>query len=135
MGVPFTVTDCWSAVDADFVQLLEKVKVLAEAEIAPAANQVALADEAPVAAVRHLARNLERIADGELALAIEALPQRLPLDVRHDIVDQSVHLVGIVQRQDVRVVQATPFGDPLVVLLRGTRLALRRQEASWITVV
>jgi len=56
--------------------------------------------------VGHLPRDLQRIGDGQLPLAIEALAQGLALDVRHDVVDQAVHLVGVVQRKDVGMVQA-----------------------------
>ena len=55
--------------------------------------------------VGHLARDLERVADRELPLPREPLPQRLALDVGHDVEDQAIHLVGVVQRQDVRVMQ------------------------------
>lgn len=43
--------------------------------------------------------------------------------------------LGFTPGAEIRIVQAAPLGDPLVVLLRGTRLALRRQEAAWITVL
>ena len=59
--------------------------------------------------VGHFARDLQGVADRELAFAVEALAQRLALDVRHDVVHQPVGLVRVVQRQDVRVVQ--PSGD------------------------
>jgi hypothetical protein len=59
--------------------------------------------------VGHLTRNLQGVGDGQLPLAVEPLAQRLALDIRHDVVDQAVHLVGVVERQDVRVVQ--PSGD------------------------
>ncbi|MBL8148747.1 MAG: ferrous iron transport protein A [Blastocatellia bacterium] len=42
--------------------------------------------------------------------------------------------LGFTPGEEVTVVQAVPFGDPMIVLLRGTRLALRRREASWIWV-
>jgi len=42
--------------------------------------------------------------------------------------------LGLTPGEEVAVVQAVPLGDPLVVLVRGTRLALRRREASWIWV-
>ena len=56
--------------------------------------------------VGDLARDLERVADRELAFTVEALAQGLALDVGHDVIDQAVDLVGIVQRQDVGMVQA-----------------------------
>ena len=59
--------------------------------------------------VRHLARDLERLGHRELPFAEQALAQRLTLDVGHDIVKQPVGLIGVVERQDVRVVE--PGGD------------------------
>ena len=59
--------------------------------------------------VGHLARDLERVVDRELALVVEPLAEGLALDVGHDVEDQAVDLVGVVQRQDVGVVQ--PGGD------------------------
>ena len=59
--------------------------------------------------VGDLARDLERVVDRELALAVEALAEGLALDVGHDVVDQAIGLVGVVERQDVGVVQ--PGGD------------------------
>jgi hypothetical protein len=56
--------------------------------------------------VGHLAGDLKRVVHRELALAVQPVPQRLPLDVRHHVIDQPVGLVRIVQREDVRVVQA-----------------------------
>jgi ferrous iron transport protein A len=43
--------------------------------------------------------------------------------------------LGFTPGAEVRIVQSTPLGDPLVVVLRGARLALRKQEAAWITVL
>ena len=42
--------------------------------------------------------------------------------------------LGFTPGEEVAVVQLVPLGDPLVVLVRGTRLALRRREAAWIWV-
>jgi ferrous iron transport protein A len=42
--------------------------------------------------------------------------------------------LGLTPGEEVSVVQSVPLGDPLIVLVRGTRLALRRREASWIWV-
>ena len=55
--------------------------------------------------VRHLAGDLQGVADRELPLALEPRPQGLALDVGHDIVDQTVGLIRVVQRQDMGVVQ------------------------------
>jgi len=40
--------------------------------------------------------------------------------------------LGITPGEEMAVVQAVPFGDPLVVVVRGMRIALRRREAAWI---
>lgn len=42
--------------------------------------------------------------------------------------------IGLTPGEEISIVQVAPFGDPLIVLVRGTRLALRRQEAAWIWV-
>jgi Fe2+ transport system protein FeoA len=43
--------------------------------------------------------------------------------------------LGFTPGEEVAIVQAVPLGDPLVVAVRGTRLALRRREAAWIWVL
>ena len=42
--------------------------------------------------------------------------------------------LGFTPGEEVIVTHEVPFGDPLVVRVRGTLLALRRREASWIFV-
>lgn len=42
--------------------------------------------------------------------------------------------LGFTPGERVAVVRSTPLGDPLVVVVRGTQLALRKREASWILV-
>ena len=42
--------------------------------------------------------------------------------------------LGFTPGEEVAIVQTVPLGDPLVVAVRGTRLALRRREAGWIWV-
>jgi ferrous iron transport protein A len=42
--------------------------------------------------------------------------------------------LGFTPGEPVVVVRSTPLGDPLVVMVRGTQLALRKREASWIIV-
>ena len=41
--------------------------------------------------------------------------------------------LGITPGEELAIVQSVPFGDPLVVEVRGMRLALRRREAAWIS--
>lgn len=52
-----------------------------------------------------------------------------PDDERRRLLD-----LGVTPGEELAVVQSVPFGDPLVVMVRGMRLALRRREASWISV-
>jgi ferrous iron transport protein A len=42
--------------------------------------------------------------------------------------------LGFTPGAEVKVSQTAPLGEPLVVVLLGTRLALRKDEASWILV-
>ncbi|MFY9556932.1 MAG: FeoA domain-containing protein [Blastocatellia bacterium] len=42
--------------------------------------------------------------------------------------------LGITPGEELAIVQSVPFGDPVVVMVRGMRLALRRREAAWIRV-
>jgi Fe2+ transport system protein FeoA len=53
-----------------------------------------------------------------------------PEDERRRLLD-----LGLTPGEELAVVQTVPFGDPVVVLVRGMRLALRRREAAWIRVV
>ncbi|HSO73968.1 MAG TPA: FeoA family protein [Blastocatellia bacterium] len=52
-----------------------------------------------------------------------------PEDERRRLLD-----LGLTPGEELAVIQSVPFGDPLVVLVRGMRLALRRREAAWIRV-
>ena len=52
-----------------------------------------------------------------------------PADERRRLLD-----LGITPGEELAVVQSVPLGDPLVVMVRGMRLALRRREAGWISV-
>jgi ferrous iron transport protein A len=52
-----------------------------------------------------------------------------PDDERRRLLD-----LGITPGEELAIVQSVPLGDPLVVIVRGMRLALRRREASWIRV-
>jgi Fe2+ transport system protein FeoA len=42
--------------------------------------------------------------------------------------------LGLTPGEEIAIAQWVPFGDPMVVMVRGMRLALRRREASWIRV-
>lgn len=52
-----------------------------------------------------------------------------PADERRRLLD-----LGITPGEELAVVQSVPLGDPLVVMVRGMRLALRRREAGWISI-
>ncbi len=54
---------------------------------------------------RHLARDPQGLLERQLPLPLEPVPQRFPLDVRHDVKEELGRLPRIVQRQDVRVGQ------------------------------
>ena len=43
--------------------------------------------------------------------------------------------LGLTPGEEMVIVQSVPLGDPLVVAVRGMRLALRRREAAWVRVV
>lgn len=42
--------------------------------------------------------------------------------------------LGLTPGEELSVVQVVPLGGPVVVVVRGTRLALRREEAAWVLV-
>jgi ferrous iron transport protein A len=42
--------------------------------------------------------------------------------------------LGFTPDAEVKIALIAPLGDPLVVVVRGTRLALRKDEAAWIIV-
>jgi hypothetical protein len=58
----------------------------------------------------HLARDAERLGDRHLDLASEPVSQALALDVRHRIIEEAVGLAGVVERENVRMVE--PGRDP-----------------------
>ena len=53
--------------------------------------------------VRDLTSYLEGVLDGELLLTLQPIPERLTLDVGHDVVEEPIGLTTVVQGQDVRV--------------------------------
>ena len=55
--------------------------------------------------VRHLAGDPHRVVDGELLLVGEPVAQRFAFDVGHDVVEEAVHLPGIDEAEDVRVLE------------------------------
>lgn len=43
--------------------------------------------------------------------------------------------LGLTPGEEVVVTHTAPFGDPIVVRVRGALLALRKREAAWILVL
>ena len=56
--------------------------------------------------VHHLDQDLDRVVHRQFADAREPLPERFPLDIRHDEVEEAAGLAGVVERQDVGMLQA-----------------------------
>src|SRR5215204_6869587 len=50
-------------------------------------------------------RNADALVDGQLFLAINALPKAFPVDVRHHVEWLAVHFAGVEQRQEVRMLE------------------------------
>ncbi len=57
----------------------------------------------------NLARDRDRLIDRELLLALHLLAQRFARDVRHHVKQKTIRVPGIVEGQDVRMIQ--PRGD------------------------
>ena len=60
----------------------------------------------------NLRGNLHCILQRNHLLAIEPLAETLALDVRHDVVQKSVSVAGLKQREDVRMLQLGGDLDP-----------------------
>jgi len=56
-------------------------------------------------------QDANRLGDGELALPGQPHPERRPLDVGHDVVEETVGDAGVVQRKDVGVLEVGDDGD------------------------
>jgi hypothetical protein len=59
--------------------------------------------------VRYLARDAQRVVEGELLLALQPVAQRFPFYEGHDVIQESAgrfrRTPGVIQRQDMRMVQ------------------------------
>jgi hypothetical protein len=64
-----------------------------------------------VESISNLSQNARALVERERAIALEAVPQRLTLDERHDEVQESVCLAGVVQRQNVWMLKACDDSD------------------------
>ena len=60
---------------------------------------------------RDLLRQPHGLVDRQLLLALQAVAQRLPFHVRHDVEEEVVGLARIVQREDVRVLEVGGDAD------------------------
>jgi hypothetical protein len=84
--------------------------------------------------VRDVHRHVQRIRQGQRALLHEALPQRFPFDVRHDVVQQAADFAGREDRDDVGMVE--PGGqfhfpdEPIVQQARGD-VRLQHLDGHW----
>ena len=54
---------------------------------------------------RDLRRDAHRVGDRQLLLPRDPLPQRLAVHERHDVEEQAIGVAGVMQRQDVRMLQ------------------------------
>jgi hypothetical protein len=59
----------------------------------------------------HLAGDTDGIGNRQLLFAVQPVTERLPLDERHHIEDSAIRRAGIVQRQDVRMLEIGGGGD------------------------
>ena len=55
--------------------------------------------------IGHVAEDANCFRHGELTLLRQLLPERQPLDVRHDVVEEALRLSRVVHRQDVGVLE------------------------------
>ena len=42
--------------------------------------------------------------------------------------------MGVLVREDIEMLRIAPLGDPIIVLIRGCRLAVRRRDAALVKV-
>ena len=69
---------------------------------------VAMHDAVTVGVVecrKHFARDADRVVNGKLCFALEALTQRLASDERHHVIEIPARFSGVVQGEDVRMLQ------------------------------
>jgi Fe2+ transport system protein FeoA len=71
---------------------------------------------------------LTQLPDGATAV-IKDIP------VGHDEHITRLRELGLVPGTKVRLVRRAPFGDPIEVAVRGSRIAMRRSEARHIQII
>ncbi len=69
----------------------------------------------------------------DLAAGATAVIQDIP--VGHDEHITRLRELGLVPGTKIRLVRRAPFGDPIEVAVRGSRLAMRRSEARHIKIL
>jgi len=77
-----------------------------------------------VESLRNITGKVQGLLQRQPTVTVDPFPERLPLHVRHHVVEESVSFSGIMKRKDVRVVQAG--GD--LDLTQETLLAHRRRQ-------
>jgi hypothetical protein len=58
-----------------------------------------------VQGVGHVPGDLDRLLDAELSFPVDAVPERLTLDVGHDVVEEAVGLAGVEEGKDVGMLE------------------------------
>ena len=87
-----------------------------------------------VEGARHLADDPERLLDGKHLLPREAVPQRLPLNQRHHVEQRAVGFAGVVEGEDVRVLEARgdlDLAEEAPGLQRRGEIRLQHLERDW----
>src|SRR3989442_10101628 len=70
---------------------------------------------------RHFSSDPERLVERQLALPLEAFPEGFALGVRHHVVEEALGLAGVVERQDVGMVEPGGGFDFAKKALRAER--------------
>ena len=81
--------------------------------------------------VGNLARDSDRFVYGKLALARQPGAQRLAGDERHDVVEQTIRVARVEQRQDVRMLQArgrANLGEESLAAERGAEVGMEHLD-------
>ena len=84
------------------------------------------------------AREMQCFVERQLAVAVELRPQRLALDVRHDVVEEAVGLARVMQRQDVGMIEAggdLDLAEEAVGAERGGELGVEDLERDGAVVL
>jgi len=79
----------------------------------------------------HIGRDPHGLVHRKLLLTLQPVPQRLALDVGHDVEEEPVRLPRVVQRQDVRVLEVgggLDLGEEALGAHHGSELGLEHLE-------